>query len=172
MGGKIKLDSEENKGSRFHFDLSFRFSEKKLEKKAGPFYEDVWLIGKNILLVEDNKINQMITRKMLEKKQMTCFIIENGEDAVEHMRNNRYDLILMDVHLPGINGTTATEEIRKFDQKTPIVALTAISLDENKEMLLSFGMNDVITKPFDPEKFYQIIANTIMKANASNISSV
>lgn len=170
MGGKIKLDSEENKGSRFHFDLSFRYTEKKIEKKEGPSYEDVWLIGKSILLVEDNKINQMITQKMLEKKEMSCFIIENGEDAVEHMRNHRYDLILMDVHLPGINGTTATEEIRKFDKKTPIVALTAISLDENKEMLLSFGMNDVITKPFDPEKFYQIIANTIMESSASNVA--
>lgn len=161
LGGKIKLDSEENKGTRFYFDLSFRVSEKKIEKKTGPAYDEEWLIGKKILLVEDNKINQMITQKMLERKQMSCFIIENGEDAVEHMRDNIYDLVLMDVHLPGINGTTATEQIRKFNQETPIVALTAISLDENKEMLLSFGMNEVITKPFDPEKFYEIIATTI-----------
>nr|WP_294937410.1 ATP-binding protein [uncultured Flavobacterium sp.] len=161
LGGKIKLDSEENKGTRFYFDISFRVSEKKLEKKTGPTYEEEWLIGKKILLVEDNKINQMITQKMLERKQMSCVIIENGEEAVEHMRDNTYDLVLMDVHLPGINGTTATEQIRKFNQETPIVALTAISLDENKEMLLSFGMNEVITKPFDPEKFYEIIAITI-----------
>jgi signal transduction histidine kinase/CheY-like chemotaxis protein len=161
LGGKIRLDSEENKGSRFHFDVSFRVSEKKIEKKTGPSYDNKWLIGKKILLVEDNKINQMITQKMLERKEMSCYIIENGEDAVEHMRENIYDLVLMDVHLPGINGTIATEKIRKFNQETPIVALTAISLDENKEMLLSFGMNDVITKPFDPEKFYEIIATTI-----------
>lgn len=161
LGGKIKLDSEENKGSRFHFDLSFKASDKKIEKKTGPMYDDNWLIGKNILLVEDNKINQMITQKMLERKKMTCHIIENGEDAVEHMRDHTYDLVLMDVHLPGINGTIATEQIRKFDPETPIVALTAISLDENKDMLLSFGMNEVITKPFDPEKFYEVIATTI-----------
>ncbi len=67
----------------------------------------------------------------------------------------------MDVHLPGINGTTATAEIRKFDKETPIVALTAISLNENREMLLSFGMNEVITKPFNPDKFYEVIAVTI-----------
>jgi len=67
----------------------------------------------------------------------------------------------MDVHLPGINGTVATEQIRKFDRKTPIIALTAISLDENREMLLSFGMNDVITKPFIPEEFYGTIANYV-----------
>ena len=64
----------------------------------------------------------------------------------------------MDVHLPGINGTSATELIRTFDKITPIIALTAISLDENREMLLSFGMNEVITKPFVPEDFYTIIA--------------
>jgi len=161
LGGKIKLDSEENKGSRFYFDISLRVSDKKIEKKTGPLYDESWLVGKNILLVEDNKINQMITQKMLERKKMTCHIIENGEDAVEHMRDHTYDLVLMDVHLPGINGTIATELIRKFDPETPIVALTAISLDENKEMLLSFGMNEVITKPFNPEKFYEVIATTI-----------
>ncbi|ESU26399.1 signal transduction histidine kinase [Flavobacterium limnosediminis JC2902] len=161
LGGKIKLDSEEGKGSRFHFEIALRISEKKIDKKIAPVYDNKWLEDKKILLVEDNKINQMITQKMLERKKMHCHIIENGEDAVEHMRQNTYDLVLMDVHLPGINGTIATELIRKFNQDTPIVALTAISLDENKEMLLSFGMNDVITKPFDPEKFYEVIATTI-----------
>jgi CheY-like chemotaxis protein len=116
---------------------------------------------KSILLVEDNKINQMITQKMLERKKMHCHIIENGEEAVNHLRENNYDLILMDVHLPGINGTIATEQIRQFNSHTPIIALTAISLDENREMLLSYGMNEVITKPFDPEKFYEVIATII-----------
>lgn len=161
LGGKIKLDSEEGKGSRFYFDISFLVSTAEVEKKATPFYDDNWMVDKKILLVEDNKINQMITQKMLEKKKIHCHIIENGEDAVEHMRDNTYDLVLMDVHLPGINGTIATEHIRKFNQDTPIIALTAISLDENKEMMLSYGMNDVITKPFDPEKFYEVIATTI-----------
>ena len=69
----------------------------------------------------------------------------------------------MDVHLPGINGTIATQKVRKFNTKLPIIALTAISLNENREMLLSFGMNDVIMKPFVPEKFYQVIAQTLAK---------
>ena len=67
----------------------------------------------------------------------------------------------MDVHLPGMNVTVATQEIRLFDTVTPIIALTAISLDENRDMLLSFGMNDVITKPFIPEEFYTVIAEYI-----------
>ncbi|MBC8645313.1 response regulator [Flavobacterium lindanitolerans] len=103
----------------------------------------------------------MVTRKMLEKKQIQCEIVDNGEDAIEAVRENKYDLVLMDVHLPGINGTIATQSIRKFDKKTPIIALTAISLNENREMLLSFGMTDVITKPFNPDVFYRVIAESM-----------
>ena len=94
---------------------------------------------------------------MLEKRGISCNIIDNGEDAIEDVKINNYDLILMDVHLPGINGTEATSEIRKFNRHIPIVALTAISLNENREMLLSYGMNEVITKPFEPEHFYTVV---------------
>jgi DNA-binding response OmpR family regulator len=73
----------------------------------------------------------------------------------------------MDIHLPGINGTIATQNIREFDSTTPIIALTAISLNENRDLLLSFGMNDVITKPFAPEDFYTIIARNLKDANTS-----
>ncbi len=95
---------------------------------------------------------------MLENREILCEVIDNGEEAIEVMKNNKYDLVLMDVHLPGINGTIATEEIRKFDTTTPIIAMTAISLNENREMLLSYGMNDVITKPFIPNDFYVILS--------------
>jgi CheY-like chemotaxis protein len=104
----------------------------------------------------------MITKKMLENKGMSCQIVDNGEQSVELMKEeHEFDLVLMDVHLPGINGTIATQQIREFNQKTPIIALTAISLNENREMLLSYGMTDVITKPFEPENFYSIIADNL-----------
>jgi CheY-like chemotaxis protein len=69
----------------------------------------------------------------------------------------------MDVHLPGMSGTEATTVIRTFDNQTPIIALTAISLNENKETLLSFGMNEVITKPFEPEHFYSVVHSYLTK---------
>ena len=76
----------------------------------------------------------MISKKMLENKGIQCEIIDNGEDAIRHCQEiNKFDMILMDVHLPGINGTIATKQIREFDKKTPIIALTAISLNENRE---------------------------------------
>ena len=162
LGGKIRLKSVVKKGSSFSFELPFKEGEKpiKIDEKAKND-NDSTLADKRILVVEDNKINQMISRKMLENKGVHCEIVDNGEDAIEIAQNNKFDMILMDVHLPGINGTIATKKIREFDQTTPIVALTAISLNENREMLLSYGMNDVITKPFVPEKFYTIISKYI-----------
>ena len=158
LGGTINLESKVKEGSIFTFELPMKVAKKpreiRLKKKE---ITNKCLIDKLILVVEDNKINQMITDKMLKNKGILCEIIDNGEEAIELCRNNYYDLILMDVHLPGINGTIATQHIREYDTTTPIIALTAISLNENREMLLSYGMNDVITKPFNPEDFYRII---------------
>lgn len=162
LGGEINLTSTVGKGASFSFELQFREGQKQLKIEKKPkTYKDSSLLNKKILLVEDNKINQMISKKMLKNKGILCDIIDNGEEAIEIARNNTFDMILMDIHLPGINGTIATQEIRKFDKTTPIIALTAISLNENRDMLLSYGMNDVITKPFVPEEFYSVIAKYI-----------
>jgi signal transduction histidine kinase/CheY-like chemotaxis protein len=160
LGGEIKLTSAEGIGSTFSFAIDFKLGQQILVEVKKQ-YDDEIFIGRKILVVEDNKINQMITKKMLENKGVICELIDNGEGAVDMVRDTPYDLILMDVHLPGINGTIATEQIRKFNKTTPIIALTAISLNENREILLSFGMNDVITKPFNPENFYKVIANQL-----------
>lgn len=155
MHSKINLVSDGKNGSSFSFSLQFKKAKETNNTLEVPLEID--LSDKKILLVEDNKINQLITQKMLERKNITCVIIDNGEEAIQHLQKNSYDLILMDVHLPGINGTEATAEIRKFNKRIPIIALTAISLNENREMLLSFGMNEVITKPFIPDFFYKTI---------------
>ncbi|HMI06241.1 MAG TPA: ATP-binding protein [Flavobacterium sp.] len=163
LGGKIKLESKVGKGSSFSFDLSFKIGVDNVHHEKVSDFDESILKGKKVLLVEDNKINQMITKKMVENKGMECEVIDNGEDAIEAVKNNSYDLVLMDVHLPGINGTIATQTIRIFDKKTKIIALTAISLNENRDMLLSYGMNDVITKPFDPIDFYRVISQNLAK---------
>ena len=159
LGGEINLETEVGVGTTFDFELNLLNGSNEVIPEKIKMYSDDNLKGKNILVVEDNKINQMVTKKMLEKKEIKCFIVDNGEEAVEMLRKeNEYDLVLMDVHLPGINGTIATQQIREFNTKMPIIALTAISLNENREMLMSFGMTDVITKPFEPENFYRVIA--------------
>ncbi|MCO6175529.1 ATP-binding protein [Flavobacterium sp. NRK F10] len=159
LGTEVKLESDTDKGTSFRFVVDFEKGKELSEQKI--FHantENQCFKDKSVLLVEDNKINQMITLKMLEKKEVKCTIIDNGEEAIEHLKDHHYDLVLMDVHLPGINGTEATAAIREFDTDTPIIALTAISLNENREMLLSYGMNDVITKPFIPDNFYAVIS--------------
>ncbi|RVT77743.1 response regulator [Flavobacterium sufflavum] len=160
LGSDVHLKSTLGEGSCFSFELELSINNNlvPVEQKVKTTFDISKIKGKNILVVEDNNINQMITKKMLENKEILCEVIDNGEDAITALKNNNYDLVLMDVHLPGINGTIATQEIRKFDAATPIIAMTAISLNENREMLLSFGMNDVITKPFIPKDFYNILS--------------
>ena len=162
MGSTIHLSSESGKGSTFTFELLFDKGQKEVLKSA-PMTIVNSENKKVILLVEDNKINQMITQKMLENKGISCVIVDSGEEAIENVKTNQYDLILMDVHLPSMSGTDATTVIRTFDNKTPIIALTAISLNENKETLLSFGMNEVITKPFEPDHFYSVVFEYLAK---------
>lgn len=162
MGSTIHLSSESGKGSTFTFELLFDKGQKQVLKSA-PMTTVNSENKKVILLVEDNKINQMITQKMLENKGISCVIVDSGEEAIENVKTNQYDLILMDVHLPSMSGTEATTVIRTFNNQTPIIALTAISLNENKETLLSFGMNEVITKPFEPDHFYSVIFEYLAK---------
>jgi signal transduction histidine kinase/ActR/RegA family two-component response regulator len=167
LGGNIKLESEMGKGSTFSFQLNFKIGAEDtiVQNDSLTNIDDVIFKDKKVLLIEDNKINQMITKKMVTNKGMICEVIDNGEDAITALKNNKYDLVLMDVHLPGINGTIATQTIRTFDKTTVIIALTAISLNENRDNLMSFGMNDVITKPFDPKIFYKVLAENMQKSN-------
>ncbi|MCH2194452.1 response regulator [Kordia sp.] len=159
----IQLKSKLGEGSTFRFALLLdklapevtnidAKAEEKTDLKSRKF---------KVLLVEDNKINQVITKKIIAKQNMTCDIADDGYQAIDYARSNRYDFILMDIHMPGISGIEATKEIRKFDVSTPIIALTAISLDDNKGDFLKDGFNEVISKPFNPEVFYQKISNIL-----------
>ncbi len=159
---KIQLDSNLGEGSSFFFEL-------KLKSKDGvvddiPFeitQKDYEFKGLHLMIVEDNKINQVITKKMLTKKEITSDIASNGTEAIDLAKSNTYDAILMDIHMPGISGEEATIEIRKFDKETPIIALTAISLDDSLESFYAAGCDDVVTKPFKPQVFYQKIGENI-----------
>ncbi len=159
MNSEIYLDSELGKGSTFSFDLKFEAFEQadgvaasQLAKSA-PLTNDI-MHNKKILIVEDNKINQMITRKILEKHNVVCDVADNGTIAVEKASNNYFDLILMDIHMPGISGIEATVLIREFDDKIPIVALTAVTLDENLDEFYLNGFTDIIPKPYKTEEFF------------------
>ncbi|CAM4341299.1 ATP-binding protein [Zobellia nedashkovskayae] len=170
---KIELESELGVGSTFFFQLEMKGKDSIVDDI--PFEvtpQDFKFEGLNILIVEDNKINQVITKKMLTKKEITSDIANDGGEAIDMARENYYDAILMDIHMPGIGGEEATIEIRKFDIVTPIIALTAISLDDSLESFYAAGCNDVVTKPFKPEVFYQKIGENIFnKKELKNTTS-
>src|SRR5690606_18660032 len=120
--------------------------------------------NKSVLIVEDNKINQMITKKILEKKKMNCAVVDNGIDAIKYAKEEDFDIILMDIHMPGISGIEATKKIREFNKTVPIIALTAITIEENLEDFYKAGFNEFIPKPFKAEDFFEKI-NRVLRSN-------
>ncbi len=169
---KIDVKSELGKGSSFFFELSLKYKEGTVkESKVINRDKEYNLNGLHILIVEDNKINQVITKKMLTKKEITSDIANNGYEAIDLAKENKYDAILMDIHMPGISGDQATIEIRKFNKEIPIIALTAISLDDSLEVFYAAGCNDVVTKPFKPEVFYQKIGENIFSPKINSSAS-
>lgn len=166
---KIELKSTLGEGSSFFFEIDMKSMDDLVDDVAFEITQrDYDFKNLHLLIVEDNKINQVITKKMLSKKDITSDIASNGEDAVILAKENVYDAILMDIHMPGISGEEATIQIRQFDQDTPIIALTAISLDDSLESFYAAGCNDVVTKPFKPEIFYQKIGENIFDKKAKN----
>jgi signal transduction histidine kinase/FixJ family two-component response regulator len=166
---EIQLESKVNVGTKVSFDVDF-----EIDKTKGSINDDdnaspaaiskIKEGGYKILIAEDNKINQVVTKSLLKKYNYECTIVENGEEAVNEIKNNHYDLILMDINMPIMNGNDATKVIRQFDAITPIIALTAADIDEIKEDCIAIGFNDIIIKPFDNYEFHQTISQNIQNA--------
>lgn len=156
----IQLESEAGKGSRFYFTLRFKKHTEEISEESKPEekLQRQDLSGLHILLVEDVAFNVMVAEKMLQHWHATVDLAANGAIAVEKIRNNTYDLVLMDIQMPVMDGYTATQEVRKFNQEVPIIALTAsaINLDIQSKAFQS-GMNGCITKPFNPGDLSSII---------------
>ena len=119
--------------------------------------------GQHILLVEDTKINQLIVAKFLKTWHLTIDYASNGIEAIEQARQNKYDLILMDLQMPEMDGYDATHHIRKIEAHadTPIIALTASALVEERERAFEAGVTDYLTKPFSPTELYDKIVDYV-----------
>ena len=118
----------------------------------------------HVLVVDDNKINQMITKKTLSKMGITAHAVDNGTLGVEEAKTNQYNMVLMDIHMPGISGHEATAQIRSFDKEIIIIALTAVTINDKKDEFENSGFNNIIPKPFKQELFEEILHTELLKA--------
>ena len=175
LKGKIYLRSELGKGSTFIFEIPLTYSQDTLVAEEKPKHlknlEALELSNIKILVVEDNKINQMITKKILNKMGLYCDVVDNGEEAVESVKNERYDVVLMDIHMPGISGLEATKIIRTFDKELTIFALTAVTIDDKMHEFEEAGFDDIISKPFRQDDFERKLYSAI-KSNQNTTPSV
>ncbi|BDD02255.1 ATP-binding protein [Persicobacter psychrovividus] len=154
MGSDMEVESEEGKGTKFFFTLEVEvtqeiFSVEKQRKEA--VHNSSPLEGCRVLVVEDNLINVKVACQFLKKWGVIYEVAEDGQVAVEKTQQSVYDLILMDLHMPVMNGYEATAQIRTFNTTIPIIALTASAMVEVQQKVLSVGMNASVTKPFVPE---------------------
>ena len=152
MGGTMDCRSQLGKGTTFNINLPIEVpSEKEVKKHLSKSNVKLNcennLIGKRILLCEDVEINSKIVKKMLYPFGVIITVAENGKIGLELMEKNKYDLVLMDIHMPIMNGLEATKKIREFDKRTPIVALSANAYNKDIENSLKSGMNTHLSKP-------------------------
>lgn len=165
QGGKVSIKSQAKKGSTFEVILTYKIPDEQqvkilaqkpkpeLKRKASEIF---------ILLAEDNALNQKLAEKVLSGFGFTLDIVENGKLAIAALKKKNYDLILMDMHMPEMDGYDATEYIRtKLKNNIPIIALTAHAMQTEREKCLALGMNDYVSKPFKPAELFEKIVRLV-----------
>ena len=163
---KIKVESKEGAGSTFYFDLKLATSDAELEEALLPdILQNAFSSarGKRVLLAEDNEINVLIAKKHLAKLEVTLDIAQNGEEAVSMVKSSSYDLILMDLHMPLMNGFDAAKEIRSMDENIPIIGLTAAVEDETQLKMQEVGIDEWIFKPIEPKILREVLLKNLVK---------
>jgi CheY-like chemotaxis protein len=169
MNGSIDVVSTEGVGSTFRFSVEF----KKTDARSLPAAHTVRHHDKQfkipsltepvrILLVEDNLINQYVSKKILEKTGVMVDIVSDGVEAIRALEQNTYKLVFMDVHMPEMDGIEATRLIRSLtstalNTSIPIIAMTASAMNSDREECLNAGMNDFVSKPFTIDAIIDVI---------------
>ena len=173
MGGKIEVESVIGKGCCFSFTVNLqRIESKEILKYEEHRYAEISTLnkddisnckGKQVLLAEDNKTNQLVAQELLEMIGFRVDIANNGQEAVTLNQANQYDLILMDIQMPLMDGFQATQAIhqQKHSKNIPIIAMTAHALSGDREKSIAAGMVEHITKPINPDTFYKILLRWI-----------
>jgi PAS domain S-box-containing protein len=153
MEGDLSLESNKNEGSQFFFTIPLSFGDPTmLTEEVDKAIQNADLSDLKILVAEDHKVNQYLIKSIFKTWNVEPDIAENGVIAIEMLKKNLYDIVLMDRQMPEMGGVEATKIIReKLKLDIPIIAVTAAALKGSREQALDAGMNDYVTKPFDPE---------------------
>ena len=171
LGGKLRAESEYGIGSTFYFSIPLshpRFDRGMSSPRVQPETriadsQKQPLAGANILLAEDGVDNQRLIGFLLQKAGAFVDIVENGQQAIDAMcqDSKTYDVILMDMQMPVIDGYTASRKLRQLGKQTPIVALTANAMSSDREKCIESGCNDYVTKPIDRKLLYETVRNQL-----------
>jgi CheY-like chemotaxis protein/nitrogen-specific signal transduction histidine kinase len=160
LGGRITFDSDAVTGTTFSFSLPYEETPehtKSIEEELAINGQYKWS-DKVILIVEDEEVNGLFLEAIFQETGAQTLYAKNGLQAIELCKSiNKIDLILMDIRMPVMNGLKATKEIRKFNQMVPIIAQTALSLEEDRQNCLQSGCNDSIIKPIEVEELLNLV---------------
>lgn len=162
MGGTIQVESEKGKGSCFEILLDLKIVKKHEVVSPNNENRSESISGMKFLCAEDNELNAEILEELLKYEGAECVICENGKEVVETFKQSKpgeYDMILMDIQMPIMNGYEATLKIRSFDQDIPIIAMTANAFSEDIQHSLSAGMDAHISKPVDMQVLKRVVQN-------------
>jgi CheY-like chemotaxis protein len=165
-GSKLKVKSKKNTGSPFYFDLNLKLCDSQsYDHKEEDIINFDWS-KIHILLAEDNMVNQFVASSFMEEWGVKLTICHNGLEAYQLVERNRYDLVLMDLQMPVMNGIDATIEIRNLaNVEVPIIALTANAIKGDREKYIAAGMNDHVSKPIDEFDLKKAIIKNILANN-------
>ena len=169
-GSQLQVSSEEGKGTRFYFTLTFDRANKppELSDSRQTTEDGTSISGYHILMAEDNELNTFMASQFLNKWGVSITIAENGREAIQAAATSSFDLILMDLQMPEMDGYQATEQIRQLPgySNVPIVALTASVFAAVEKKITQAGMNDHLTKPFNPSSLYQKLLEHLEPADS------
>lgn len=160
IGGSIAVESDSGKGSKFTISLCFKVTDETTDNKIISS-NNIIDTNKKILLVEDNELNYEIAKTVLEEAGFRVDGASNGKEAVDKASDNTYDVILMDIQMPVMDGYEATKELRKLGNRTPIIAMTANAFSEDKKKAKDVGMDGYISKPIDVKPLVSTIMNIL-----------
>ncbi|UZO79821.1 response regulator [Aquimarina sp. ERC-38] len=158
LNGEIMVNQDEISGSEYAFIVPMEALEAEPRQIT-----DLTNRSSKVLIVDDNRLNLLVAEKIMASEGFVCTTIDNGFDAISLVKENKYDLVLMDINMPKLNGIGTTKRIREFDKDTPIIALTAVDVTQLNRQIIGAGFNDYILKPYDRNLLIEIVHKQLQR---------